>query len=180
MGRKSRTMEFMKGNRLSTIRFHTGMTFRKILTIAAAALCAITVHAQTQTPTPPATAKIASIEVSGSKKFTNAQVAQASGLKVGDVVGKEELQAAANRLAASGNFGEVSYRFTTDAAGIHLTFEVEETSGVPVIFDNFPWFKDEELTAALRQKLGSFDGTAPPQGAQLDAIAEAIVNILPT
>ena len=177
MGRKSRTIEIMKGNRLRTIRFHTGMTFRTILIIAAA-VCAIAVHAQT--PAPPATAKIASIEVSGSKKFTNAQVALASGLKVGDVVGKEELQAAANRLAASGNFGGVNYRFTTDAAGIHLTFEVEESSGVPVIFDNFPWFKDEELVAALQQKLGSFDGTAPQQGAQLDAIAEALVNIIPT
>jgi outer membrane protein assembly factor BamA len=171
-------MEFMKGNRLRTLRFHTGMTFRKILIIAAAAVCAITVPAQTQTP--PATAKIVSIEVSGSKKFTNAQVALASGLKVGDVVGKEELQAAANRLAATGNFGGVNYRFTTDSAGIHLTFEVEETSGVPVVFDNFPWFKDEELATALQQKLGSFDGTAPPQGAHLDAIAEALVNILPT
>src|ERR1700733_10313555 len=165
MGRKSRTMEFMKGNRLRTIRFHTGMTFRKILIIAAAAVCAFAVRAQTQAP--PATAKIASIEVSGSKKFTNAQVALASGLKVGDVVGKEELQAAANRLAATGNFGGVSYRFTTDAAGIHLTFEVEESAGVPVIFDNFPWFKDGELVAALQQTLGSFDGTAPQQGAQL-------------
>jgi outer membrane protein assembly factor BamA len=149
-----------------------------MLIVASAVVCALT--AQAQTSAPPATAKIASIEVSGSKKFTNAQVAQASGLKVGDVVGKEELQAAANRLAASGNFGGVSYKFTTDTTGIHLTFEVEEAPGLPVIFDNFPWFKDEELTAALQQKLGSFDGTAPPQGAQLDAISEALVNTLPS
>jgi outer membrane protein assembly factor BamA len=163
---------------LRTIRFHTGMNFfRQIIVAAMAVVCATAVHAQTQAP--PATAKIASIEVSGSKKFTNAQVAQLSGLKVGDVVGKEELQAAANRLAASGNFGGVNYRFTTDSAGIHLTFEVQESSGVPVIFDNFPWFKDEELAAALQQKLGSFDGTAPPQGSQLDAMADALVNILP-
>ena len=162
---------------MRTIRFHTGMNFRRVIIAAMAVVCAIAVHAQTQTP--PATAKIASIEVSGSKKFTNAQVALASGLKVGDVVGKEELQAAANRLAASGNFGGVNYRFTTDSGGIHLTFEVQETSGVPVIFDNFPWFKDEELAAALQQKLGSFDGTAPTQGSQLDAMADALVNTLP-
>ncbi len=146
--------------------------------VGMALVCAMVAHAQTQAP--PATAKIVSIEVSGSKKFTNAQVAQASGLKVGDVVGKEELQAAANRLAASGTFGGVNYRFTTDSAGIHLTFEVEESSGVPVIFDNFPWFKDEELAAALQQKLGSFDGTAPPQGSLLDSMSEALVNFLPT
>ncbi len=132
----------MKGNRLRTIRFHTGMTFRKILTYRRRCQ-AITVCTQTWMPTPPATAKIASIEVSGSKKFTNAQVAQASGLKVDDVVGKEELQAAANRLAASGNFGEVSYCFQRTAVN-SPDLEVEETSGVPVIFDNFPWFTDEE------------------------------------
>jgi len=145
---------------------------------AVVAVCAIAAHAQTQAP--PATAKIASIEVSGSKKFTNAQVAQASGLKVGDVVGKEELQAAANRLAALGTFGGVNYRFTTDAAGIHLTFEVAESAGVSVIFDNFPWFKDEELAAALQRAVGFFDGTAPQQGAQLDAMSEALVNLLPS
>lgn len=154
------------------------MSFRRAAIAAMAVVFAISVSAQTQTPT--ATAKIASIEVSGSKNFTNAQVAQASGLKVGDVVGKEELQAAANRLAALGTFGGVNYRYTTDAAGIHVTFEVSESAGVPVIFDNFPWFKDDELAAALRQKLGFFDGTAPPLGAQLDAMSEALVNILPS
>jgi len=154
------------------------MGFRKMFIVVAAAVCAIALRAQTQAP--PATAKIASIEVSGSKKFTNAQVALASGLKVGDVVGKEELQAAANRLAALGTFGGVNYRFTTDAAGIHLTFEVAESAGVPVIFDNFPWFKDEELAAALQRAVGFFDGTAPPQGAQLDAMSEALVNLLPS
>jgi len=146
--------------------------------VAAAVVCALAARAQTQAP--PATAKIASIEVSGSKKFTNAQVAQASGLKVGDVVGKEELQAAANRLAALGTFGGVNYRFTTDAAGIHLTFEVSESTGVPVIFDNFPWFRDEELAAALQHAVGYFDGTAPAQGAQLDAMSEALLNLLPS
>ncbi len=163
---------------MRTTGIRTGMGFRRAVTAAMAVVCAIAVHAQTQTP--PATAKIASIEVSGSKNFTNAQVAQASGLKVGDIVGKEELQAAANRLAALGTFGGVNYRYTTDAAGIHVTFEVSESAGVPVIFDNFPWFKDAELAAALQQKLGFFDGTAPPQGAQLDTMSEALVNILPS
>src|ERR1039457_7717017 len=147
------------------------MSFRRMFIVAAAVVCALAARAQTQAP--PATAKIASIEVSGSKKFTNAQVAQASGLQGGDVVGKEELQAAANRVAALGTFGGVNYRFTTDAAGIHLTFEVSESTGVPVIFDNFPWFRDEELAAALQHAVGYFDGTAPAQGAQLDAMSRS-------
>jgi outer membrane protein assembly factor BamA len=154
------------------------MTTRKIAILLLVFCFGVSTFAQTQPA--PATAKIASIEISGTKKFTNAQVAQASGLKIGDVVGKEELQAAANRLAAMGTFGGVNYRYTTDAAGIHLTFEVTESTGVPVIFDNFPWFKDEELAAGLQQKLGFFDGTAPAQGAELDAMADALVNILPS
>jgi hypothetical protein len=160
-------------------RFHRRMSFRRIAIAIAVAVCAVAVHGQTQTQAP-ATAKIASITVSGSKKFTDEQVAQASGLKIGDVVGKEELQAAANRLAALGTFGAVNYHFTTDPAGIHLTFEVQESSGVPVVFDNFPWFTDAELSAALQHAVGSFDGTAPPQGAQLDTMSEALLNLLPS
>jgi len=168
----------VKGNRLNIIWFHRTVIIRR----TAALFLFLYVGAGTlaQAQTPPATAKIASIEVSGTKKLTNAQVAQASGLKIGDVVGKDELQAAANRLAAMGTFGGVNYRYTTDSSGIHLTFEVAESTGVPVIFDNFPWFKDEELAAGLQQKLGFFDGTAPAQGAELDAMAEALVNILPS
>jgi outer membrane protein assembly factor BamA len=135
-------------------------------------------HAQTQAP--PATAKIVEIKVSGTSRFTSEQIAAAIGIKIGDTVGKTEIQAAADRLAALGNFAAVNYHFTTDERGLRLAFEVQEAPTVPVLFDNFPWFTDDELSAAIRQAIGYFDGTSPQQGAILDSMAASIEKLLAT
>ena len=126
----------------------------------------------------PAAAKIAEIKVTGSQKHSATELAAASGIKVGDVVTKDQLQAAADRLAKSGLVSNVNYQFTTDAAGVHLVFDVQDAEVVPVLFDNFPWFSDEELGAALRQSVGMFDGTAPPQGEVLDKMTGALQDLL--
>ncbi|HUK31957.1 MAG TPA: POTRA domain-containing protein, partial [Candidatus Acidoferrum sp.] len=130
-----------------------------------------------QTP-PAASAKIAEITVTGSQKHSATELAAASGIKVGDVVTKEQLQAAANRLANSGLASNVSYKYSTDSAGVHLVFDVQDAEVVPVLFDNFPWFSDEELAAVLRSSTGVFDGTAPPQGDALDKMTSALQDLL--
>ncbi len=152
--------------------------FRILLSAAVILLVCVTAHGQAQTPS--GTAKLASIEIVGSTKLSNAEAIAASGLKVGDIVGKEDLQKAADELGALGIFASISYRYTTDASGVHLVFEAKDASGVPVEFDNFPWFTDEELTAGIRNALGAFDGTAPQQGAILDRISGALEALLPT
>ncbi len=144
----------------------------------AAAFCAIGVQGQT-TPAP-ATAKIVSIEASGSKRLSNDEVANASGLKVGEIVGKEQLQAAADHLAAIGIFSLVNFHYTTDTAGVHVIFDVKDATVVPVIFDNFPWATDDDLASALRQAIGFFDGTAPQQGTLLDEMGAALQKFLAT
>jgi outer membrane protein insertion porin family len=125
-----------------------------------------------------AAAKIAEITVTGSQKHSATELAAASGIKVGDVVTKDQLQAAANRLANSGLVANVTYQFTTDSAGVHLVFAVQDADVVPVLFDNFPWFTDDELAAALRKSIGVFDGTAPPQGDVLDKMTGALQDLL--
>jgi outer membrane protein insertion porin family len=126
----------------------------------------------------PAAAKIAEIKVTGSQKHSATELATASGIKIGDVVTKEQLQAAANRLANSGLVSDVTYQFTTDSAGVHLVFDVKDADVVPVLFDNFPWFTDDELAEALRKSTGVFDGTAPPQGDVLDKMTGALQDLL--
>jgi outer membrane protein assembly factor BamA len=133
-----------------------------------------------QAQPPPATAKLASIEIVGTAKLSNSEASAACGLKVGDIVGKEDLQKAADRLGALGLFASINYRFTTDASGVHVVFEAKDASGVPVVFDNFPWFTDEELSAGIRGALGAFDGTAPAQGAILDRMSAALEKLLPS
>jgi outer membrane protein insertion porin family len=149
-----------------------------------ALLYPLALRAQTQNPpqtapqAPPSAARIADIKVTGSQKHSAAELAYASGLKVGDVVTKEQLQAGANRLANSGLVSNVNYKFTTDPAGVHVVFEVQDADAVPVLFDNFPWFSDAELAAALRQAVGVFDGSAPPEGEVLNKMTSALQDLL--
>ncbi len=148
------------------------------LAALAALVCAPAVRAQAPAQTsPPAAARIVDIKVNGSQKHSAAELEYATGLKLGDVVTKEQLQAAANRLANSGLVSNVNYHFTTDPSGVHLVFDVQDAEAVPVLFDNFPWFSDEELGEALRKSVGVFDGVAPPQGDVLDKMTNALQDL---
>ena len=122
--------------------------------------------------------KIAAIHFTGSHKYAEAQIAGATGLRVGDVVGSEEIQAAADRLAQLGLFRAARFRFSTSGETITVEFEVEDAPTVPVSFDNFPWFDDVELTGALKQALPLFDGSAPEQGSLLDTMTETLQKLL--
>ncbi|MDE3138030.1 MAG: hypothetical protein KGL59_15720 [Acidobacteriota bacterium] len=114
------------------------------------------------------------ITATGSKKFTPAQIAEASGLKVGEQVNREALQLAANKLAKTGLFSDVRYRFSSQGTNVSLEFQVTDAKTLPVAFDNFPWFTDEELYKAIRQSVGLFDGSAPEDGSYVDAIGAVI------
>jgi len=149
-----------------------------ILVLAISALAApLPSGAQAQQPS----AVIAEIHQAGSTRFADAQVAAASGLHPGDAVTRDQLQVAADRLAQLGIFSKVNYRFTTSgdkADKIVLEFQLSDAALVPVTFDNFPWFTDEELSAAIHQQLPFFDGSAPKDGALLDVIAASLSNLL--
>src|SRR5271170_5528265 len=54
-----------------------------------------------------------SVEISGSKKFSSQQIAAAVGLRAGNIITREDLQGAADKLAALGLFSNVQYHFTT-------------------------------------------------------------------
>lgn len=114
----------------------------------------------------------------GAQTYTEAQIAAASGLKVGESVGRDELQTAADRLAQLGPFKSARYRFTSSGEKINVEFQVEEAPTAPVSFDNFPWLTDEELTAGLKDAVPLFNGTAPEQGTILDTITETLEKLL--
>jgi outer membrane protein assembly factor BamA len=134
--------------------------------------------AQTPESKPPARGKIAEVHATGSKRYPEVVIVAASGLKPGDVVGPEELQAAADRLAALGPLANVRYRFTSKGEALNLEFLLDDAPTIPVWFDNFPWFTDEELTAGIKQAVSLFDGTAPEQGALLGVMTDALQRML--
>lgn len=130
------------------------------------------------TPAAPQAGKVVGVTVSGSARFPSEQIAAICGLKPGDEVTKEDIQAAADRLAQLGPFLNVSYRFRSRGLDVDIEFQVSDAPLLPVSFDNFPWFTDEELAARLRQAVPFFDGTAPEQGTILDAMKQALEEML--
>ena len=124
--------------------------------------------------------KIARIEMEGLQTLTAETVIATSGLKVGEAFSPDATDEAAQRLLSSGLFRKVGYRTRNAGGNVTITFQLEETKGQssPVIFDNFIWFSDEELAAAIKREVPSFNGSAPDIGNTNDVIKKALQNLL--
>src|SRR5215213_370390 len=142
-------------------------------TICLSLLLATAVFAQTGQ-------KVAKIETEGLQALTTETVIATSGLKIGDTFSVEAIDAAAERLLSSGLFKKVGYRTRNLSGNVTITFQLEEAKGQlsPVVFDNFIWFTDEELAAAIKREVPSFNGSAPDIGNTNDAIKKALQNFL--
>lgn len=123
--------------------------------------------------------KIDHVEFKGLERVKESDALEKSGLQAGQTVSIEEVDAAANRLLDSGLFEKLSYSVKGKAEGAVVTFTVvEPKSSLPVAFDNFVWFTDDELREAVRRRVPSFDGTAPEAGGVTDQIKQALEDLL--
>jgi outer membrane protein assembly factor BamA len=142
--------------------------------------------ARAQAPPPPAgsqnnsTAVLREVKSDGLKTFTNDQVTAISGLQIGQQVGKDDLQGAADKLVQSGLFAHVKYNFQSRADGLVLLLHLEEAERMPAYFDNLPWFTDGELNDAIRAKISYYNGTLPSAGAVVEQAADAVSQFLGT
>src|ERR1700735_1052224 len=118
------------------------------------------------------------IEVTGSSRFSSKQIAEAVGLRAGATINRDTLQQAADKLSALGAFSTVRYHFNTVVTGVKVTYEVTDAPALPVSFDNFPWFSDDELSAALKSSVILFDGSAPATGTLVDSMDVALAKFL--
>ena len=96
---------------------------------------------------------VESLRVEGNHSFTVEQVLAIAGLKVGQVAGRAEFDAARDRLVACGAFETVSYKFTPGAAkGYSAVFQVTEVEQVyPVEFEDLH-VSELELRGVLEAK----------------------------
>jgi len=104
------------------------------------------------TPAPSAKWPIESLKVEGNKIFTPAQVLAVTGLKIGQMAGRPDFDAARDRLLATGAFETVGYQFASgpEGKGYVATFQVSETPTLfPVHFQGLP-APPSELDAMLR------------------------------
>lgn len=154
--------------------------YSKTLRVCQAFLfCASVLHAQT-TPPPPGAGKLTTITVTGSKRYAEEAIAGATGLALGQEVTRDALQAAADRLSSLGLFENVHFSFRSQQERVEAAFQVQDAPLVPVFFDNFPWFTDQELISAIKAEAPLFDGMVPQSGTVLDAATQALQKILPS
>lgn len=151
----------------------TANRVRLLSTICVSILVTTATFAQTQQ-------KIARIETEGLQTLTAEIVIATSGLKVGETFSIAATDAAAERLLNSGLFKRVAVRTRNAGADVTITFQLEEVKGQssPVVFDNFIWFANEELAAAIKREVPSFNGSAPDIGNTNQAIRKALQNLL--
>ena len=123
-------------------------------------------------------APLREVHAQGAKILTEPQIVSLAGLQTGSQVGKDDLQAAADRLIQSGLFAKVNFNFQTRGGGVFVTYHVEESPRLPVYFDNIPWFADSELADAIRKTFPYFDGTLPEGGAAVDRAGDAVRELL--
>lgn len=127
---------------------------------------------------PPSSARLESVAVSGSSRYSSQQISPYTGLKVGSTVTRDDLQHGADNLVALGSFATVQYKFSSSPAGVSVDYAVTDGPEVPVEFDNFIWLTDAELASALHQAGMLFDGQAPSHGTLLDSMDSALEKIL--
>ena len=136
------------------------------------AVLAACLHARAQTA--PASFVVGEVHASGSHRYSDAQIAATAGLKPGDPISNQTLQDISDELAQLGVFSRVSFRFTAKNNRATVNFDLEDAPIVPVMFENFPWFTDQELSDEIRRAVPLFDGGAPRGGSLIDEITAAL------
>jgi outer membrane protein assembly factor BamA len=122
---------------------------------------------------------LAKIEVIGLARYAPADVIAVAGLRTGQTIVPAGLDGVARRLAETGLFTSVKYRYVTAGSQLSLTLELaEEAWTIQVVFDNFVWFSDDELTSIVRRTVPSFDRTAPANAGITTFIAQQLQRAL--
>jgi outer membrane protein insertion porin family len=97
---------------------------------------------------------VETLTVEGNRKYTREQVLAVAGLKVGQLAGKSEFEAARDRLTATGAFETVGYKFEPgpNKQGYVASFQVTEVDlAYPVRFEALG-VPDREIEGMLRAR----------------------------
>jgi outer membrane protein assembly factor BamA len=125
------------------------------------------------------TYKLLAVKVTGSKRFTEHEIALASGLPVGTVAHEEDFQKAARQLGETGAFGNISFSYTYSGEGTKLIFQVTDADKfVPVHFADFVWFSDEDLIQRLHERIPLFNGELPTSGRMTGQVSDVLQAML--
>ena len=124
-------------------------------------LLSLVLAAERPQPAPPEF-QLGAVSVTGVSRYTPDEVMTLSALKPGQPIKVSDLDSIVTQMSSTGLFASLKYRYVTAGSRLDVTFEIEEPRwSMPVVFDNFVWLRDEELLAAVKQNVPTFDGTLP-------------------
>jgi outer membrane protein insertion porin family len=122
------------------------------------------------------------IAIEGNKLYTSLQVIGVTALKVGQLAGKEDFDAAHDRLLATGAFETVSYKFapSKDAKGFVATFQITEVEpAYPLRYEQLG-VPDKDIQAMLRAKDPLFGPRLPATKLFLERYTRWVQEFLAT
>jgi len=119
------------------------------------------------------------MKFAGLSRFNETQASKATGLQTVDTVTQAQLAAAVDKLAKSGAFENVAFRYSTNGNSLNVEFQVVEISRLlPCVFDNFVWFSDAELDKALRSRVSFYAGGVPESGDTSEEVRTALRDMV--
>lgn len=124
---------------------------------------------------PSSARQLIAIKATGSKRYSEEAIAAASGLQLGTPVNDDEFKKAARRLGDTGVFTDVAYSFSYSSAGTRVEFQVTDVEKfVPVHFEDFVWFSDDELLRNIKEHVPLFNGELPLSGHMADEVSDVL------
>jgi outer membrane protein assembly factor BamA len=128
---------------------------------------------------PASTRTLIAIKVTGSQRYPEQTIAAASGLQLRAPVTEDDFKSAARRLGDLGVFTDVGYSYSFTSAGTKLELQVTDVAKfVPVRFEDFVWFSDEELLKRIKESAPLFDGELPLFGKLADQVSDVLQTML--
>jgi len=147
-----------------------------------AASAAVVLALQQPTPSAPSAKPwpILSLSVLGNQNYSREQILAVAGLKLGQLATPRDFEAARDRLAATGAFESIEFRFAPaeGGKGYAVSFHLVEAGPFfPVRFEELG-LPDQEIRAYLRELDPLFGDKIAPSQALLDRYARAIEQLL--
>jgi outer membrane protein insertion porin family len=131
---------------------------------------------------PPDSFPLRAIHIRGNKNLPEAQILSVTGLRVDQRVGKAELDAAKDKLLATGMFETVGFQFEPGPDGqcCVANYDVTEVSALfPIQFENVPE-PTADIEAFLKANVPLFEPTLPGTSQVIDFYARQIERYLAT
>src|SRR3984957_17898492 len=153
----------------------TKTTFRLLLLLALCGPCATAWEQSSSKPMSAAERQLIAVKATGSKRFSEAAIAAATGLQIGSAVSDDDFKKASRRLADSGAFTDVAYKFSYSSAGTKLEFQLTDTvKFVPARFEDFVWFSDDQIRRRIQENVPLYAAELPLSGRRVDEVSDVL------